>query len=57
MIDSVEISAFFVTLILREIDFGGYERSKNDILSSDPKFFIWVNFSFQKMQKFIKDQH
>ena len=51
---SVQNSAFFVTRILREINFGEYVKiEKMPFL----QFVIWVNFRLQKalkVQKLIK---
>ena len=47
---------FSVTQILREINFAESRRSKTDVLAilEALKVIDLVNFSLQKMQKFIK---
>ena len=47
---------FSITQILREINFGGSRSSKTAVLAilGALKMSILVNFSLQKMQKFIK---
>ena len=47
---------FSITQILREINFGGCRSSKTAVLAilGALKMINLVNFSFQKMQKFIK---
>ena len=46
---------FSVTQILREINFGEYRSSKNAVLAilGALKMIDLVNFSFEKVQKFI----
>ena len=55
-IHSVEISGIFITQILREINFGGCRSCKTAGLAilGDLKMINLVNFSLQKMQKFLK---
>ena len=47
---------FSVTQILREINFGEFRSSKNAIFAifGTPNFIDLVNFSLQKVQKFMK---
>ena len=56
---SMEISRFFCDSILREISFRESRRSKSTIFAilRFLNFATLVNFSFQKVQKFIKNQN
>ena len=54
----MEISGFYVTQILREINFGEFRSPKTAIFAilRVLKFVNLMNFNLQKMQKFIKSK-